>query len=198
MQSFSTDLIILGCSQSWQQWRSLLVSFYHITERELALNRKFYFSYGANTNIDAMAHRCPKARRVGKAILCHYKLVFRGVADVQGSKNSIVCGALWSITPECENALDDYEGFPFLYDKKFVSVLHNQSNAVETMLYVMTKPSSIEPPAKQYVKLIAQGYSDFGIPMQQLTAAVEEAEQACNEEIEQILRVELGYSIEHL
>ena len=178
----------------------VLVIRYHTdqkTEGELVLNRKLYFGYGANSNIDAMTRRCPKARRIGKAILRHHRLVFRSIADIQVSHNDIVHGAMWMITLRCEASLDLYEGFPHLYEKKFVNVSHQDHGDVEAMLYIMSKPSSLEPTAKQYVDLIAQGYSDFGIPMHQLSDAVEEAEQAYNEEIEQIRRLELNYSIDN-
>jgi gamma-glutamylcyclotransferase (GGCT)/AIG2-like uncharacterized protein YtfP len=167
----------------------------------ISRNRKYsevgiYFGYGANTNIDAMALRCPAARRIGTGILREHKLAFRAVADIEVSEGTIVHGALWVITPECEASLDAFEGFPHLYDKKSVNVTYEDCDDLEAMVYVLRRKTAFKPPAADYAKLISQGYRDFSIPMSQLSDAVEEAERAYNEEIEQIYRMELGHSIE--
>ena len=156
---------------------------------------KVYFGYGANTNIDAMAFRCPAAKPIGSAILRHHKLVFRGVADVEHSRGNVY-GALWTITSECEASLDKYEGYPDLYQKSLVVVFHQIHGELEAMVYVMRRKTALEPPAASYVELISEGYRDFSIPMRQLSNAVEEAELDYDEEIEQIRRMELGYSTE--
>ena len=41
----------------------------------------YYLAYGMNTNKEAMAHRCPKAKPMGGFYLPNYRLIFRGVAD---------------------------------------------------------------------------------------------------------------------
>jgi gamma-glutamylcyclotransferase (GGCT)/AIG2-like uncharacterized protein YtfP len=157
--------------------------------------RKIYFAFGANTSTASMAARCPASKPIGKAILHDYGLVFRGEADIQVSQNAAVHGALWSITKECERSLDRFEGFPHLYVKKLVYVSHQDHGDVEAMVYVMRNNSSLEPPKQAYVNLIAEGYSDFGIPAMQLLSAIEVAKQAYGEEIEMICKSELSYSI---
>ena len=87
------------------------------------------------------------------------------------------------ITPECERSLDEYEGFPHLYEKKSATVSLHDHGDVEAMFYVMAKPSSLEPPIKPYVNLIAKGYSDFGVLIYQLNTAIREAEQTYEKEI---------------
>jgi gamma-glutamylcyclotransferase (GGCT)/AIG2-like uncharacterized protein YtfP len=142
-----------------------------------------------------MATRCPASKPIGKAILHGYRMVFRGVADIQVSLNDAVHGALWSITKECERSLDRFEGFPHLYVKKLANVFHQDHDIVEAIVYVMRNNSSLEPPKQAYVNLIAEGYSDFGIPAMQLLSAIEVAKQAYSEEIEMICNSELSYSI---
>ena len=48
------------------------------------------------------------------------------------------------ITPECELSLDEYEGFPHLCEKKLVNVSHQDHGDVEAMVYIMSKPSSLQ------------------------------------------------------
>ncbi len=156
---------------------------------------KVYFGYGANTSSDAMAFRCPAARPIGTGVLRGYKLAFRGVADIESSNGGIIYGVLWTITPECEASLDDYEGFPHLYEKKSVNVTHEDCGDLVAMVYNMGKKTALESPAAGYVELISKGYRDFAIPMHQLSNAIKEAEREYNEEIEQIRRIELGCPI---
>jgi len=138
----------------------------------------------------------PRSETNWQCDIRHHKLVFRGVADIEDSISDIVYGALWTITLECEAALDDYEGFPHLYEKKPINVTHEDCGDLVAMVYIMRRKTTLEPPADGYVELISEGYRDFSIPMSQLSNAVEEAEREYNEEIEQIRRMELGYSID--
>ncbi len=124
-----------------------------------------------------MVFRCPTARRIGSAILRHHKLVFRGLADIEDSKSDIVSGALWTITPGCEASLDEYEGHPFLYQKKIVAVIHQIHGEMKAMAYVLRRKTTLKPPAVRYVELISKGYRDFSIPMSQLFNAVNEAKR---------------------
>ena len=81
---------------------------------------KLYFAYGANTDMDSMGMRCPKAKPVGRGTLWDYMLVFRRVADIIRNNDHVVQGGLWEITPECEASLDRFEGFPNFYTKREV------------------------------------------------------------------------------
>lgn len=72
-----------------------------------------YFAYGSNINLEQMAHRCPDARLMGPVTLEDYELRFRGhgFATVAPGKGGVVHGLLWKLTPQCEQALDLYEGY---------------------------------------------------------------------------------------
>lgn len=134
-----------------------------------------YFAYGSNLNKRAMASRCPKARPMGKFTLPDMKLVFRGVADIEPAKGSKVEGALWLITPECEAALDRYEGVGSgFYRKEYWPCrTHHPKFGHETrvMAYVMNS-NGIFPPSEFYLDTIKQGYKDFGMSRAQLDEAV--------------------------
>ena len=127
---------------------------------------KLYFAYGANLNMSGMAHRCPQAVAVQPFYLEDYRLAFSGVATIQPRPGHRVAGALWAITEECEKRLDVFEGFPTMYRKEVLEV-----DGMEIMFYVMNSDQPWEPDVG-YLMTIAQGYQDFGLPIQDLREAV--------------------------
>ena len=76
-----------------------------------------YFAYGANMSIDAMAFRCPAARPVQTLCMRDWRLRFYSHATIEPCEGAEVPGVLWQITPECELALDIFEGHPVYYTK---------------------------------------------------------------------------------
>jgi hypothetical protein len=52
----------------WSSHTALSVAIIIMKGRSLAMGR-VYFGYAANSNVDAMALRCPAARRIGTGIL---------------------------------------------------------------------------------------------------------------------------------
>jgi hypothetical protein len=126
---------------------------------------KLYFAYGANLNLQGMRFRCPAARPVSAFLLHDYRLAFSGVATVQPCPGATVSGALWEITDNCEDNLDVFEGFPFLYSKIYLT----QGNQ-EFMAYVMND----DPPAgpsRSYFNTIREGYQDWDLPIAELERA---------------------------
>jgi gamma-glutamylcyclotransferase (GGCT)/AIG2-like uncharacterized protein YtfP len=129
-----------------------------------------YMAYGSNLNLKQMAYRCPNAEPLGHMMLPDYKLVFRGVADIIKCKNSRVPVGLWSITEECEDALDTYEGFPSLYRKSYIPLVSGK-----TALVYQMNSNGIKIPSDYYFKTILEGYDDFGIDTPPLYEALSEA-----------------------
>ena len=84
-----------------------------------------YLAYGSNLNKKQMSRRCPKAIPLEGVVIEDWKLVFRGVADIEPSKGSMLSAGLWRITEDCEKALDSYEGYPHLYDKIYFNFDYN-------------------------------------------------------------------------
>jgi gamma-glutamylcyclotransferase (GGCT)/AIG2-like uncharacterized protein YtfP len=126
---------------------------------------KLYFAYGANLNLEGMRFRCPSAHPVSAFLLHDYRLAFSGVATIQPCPGATVPGALWEITQECEDNLDVFEGFPFLYSKIYLT----QGNQ-EFMAYVMND----DPPAgpsRSYFNTIREGYQDWNLPIADLEQA---------------------------
>lgn len=133
---------------------------------------QLYFAYGSNLNLAQMARRCPAAERVGKFVLTDARLIFRGVADVIRADGEQCQGGIWKLTPECEAALDRYEGIESgMYRKVYLPITGFGPEHDTLLIYVMNS-EGIYPPAQAYLDGIMQGYRDFGLPLKPLKTAV--------------------------
>ena len=128
-----------------------------------------YMAYGMNTNRDAMAVRCPKAKPLGGFYLPDTRLVFRGVADIVPDREHICPVVLWEITPDCLRALDRLEGYPTLYGRRKMNG--------DWITYEMNDKSRTSPPNGGYYKMIDDGYNDFGLDDYWLRRALADAEE---------------------
>lgn len=134
-----------------------------------------YFAYGSNLDCEQMARRCPEAEPVRAAQLRDWRLVFRGVADIEPAARRTVHGGLWRITPRCEASLDLYEGVRSgLYLKRLVTVRTGRSSEVEALVYVMGQPErrGYAMPPEGYLAGIRDGYLDFGLDLGPLRQAL--------------------------
>ncbi|CZR60045.1 uncharacterized protein PAC_09940 [Phialocephala subalpina] len=104
---------------------------------------RFYFAYGSNLSLTQMSRRCPTATYHSFGILRNHtwKIGPRGYANVVPSSSShssssslqkssaankpVVYGALYTLQPSDEAALDYAEGVPFAYEKRdlYIEVL---------------------------------------------------------------------------
>jgi hypothetical protein len=135
---------------------------------------KLYFAYGANLNLEGMQFRCPDAKPISTLMLEGWRLSFSGVATIQPEPGSRVPGALWSLTQECEDNLDVFEGYPFLYTK-----MHLTQADQTFMVYVMNDDPPA-PPSRSYFNTILEGYRDWGLPVSELHRARESTRLECN------------------
>lgn len=139
-------------------------------------NEKLYFAYGSNINLNQMAFRCPAATPVCPVTLDDYELTFRGggVATIIPAEGKQVPGLLWELTPECERALDHYEGFPSYYDKEQITVSDKNGAQFDVMVYVMTPKFSRDAvvPSEFYYKGILDGYRQNGMDTKPLERAL--------------------------
>ncbi len=140
------------------------------------METKIYAAYGSNMNLKQMAVRCTNAKVVGTGILEDYKLTFRGVykgvANIEPCKGKEVPIVLWEITEDCEVALDMYEGYPRLYEKREVKVKIG-TKIKKAMAYIMTDEYNDKPslPTDYYLGVINQGYLDNGLDLEPLKQA---------------------------
>ena len=137
---------------------------------------KVYIAYGSNLHCNQMVHRCPDAVRIGATEIEDYELLFRGnsrgcgVATIEFCKGASVPVGLWAISDRDEEELDHYEGWPWLYGKKYFPLTVNGID-VTAMAYVMTPGHKITPPSQYYFDIIKEGYRDFGFDTEPLVTA---------------------------
>ena len=130
----------------------------------------FYLAYGMNTNREAMAHRCPRAKPMGGFYLPNHRLIFRGVADFRADTDAILPVVLWEITEDCLGALDMLEGYPDLYDRRKVNK--------EWIIYDMNgNKNHLHKPSGGYYNMIEEGYKYFGLDDYNLRSAFRDAEE---------------------
>jgi len=117
--------------------------------------------------------RCKGSIYLQPYILKRYKLIFShsnpnntyGHANIEKSKNSAVSGAIWKITKDHENILDDYEGVNFNpphYQKEYLSWKNKKVLVYIQNQYTEKKPSST------YLHTIIQGYKDCALDLNYL------------------------------
>lgn len=127
-----------------------------------------YLAYGMNTNIDQMAGRCPGSISIGRVDIPDYRLVFRGVADVEESYGDMLQTVMWDITPDCEEALDRLEGYPHFYTKIYLDVTFG-SKTYQAMMYKMVgERLDYSHPNVSYQQMLEEGYQDHGLDLDQI------------------------------
>ena len=151
---------------------------------------KVYAAFGSNINLEQMAFRCPAAQVIGKGWLMDYQLAFLGisrkhggVATVDPRKGRRVPILLWAIDPECEKALDRYEGYPTLYRKETLPIsgitwmqngitdLPEEVTEVPAMIYIMNQGTPAQP-SVGYLDTIERGYRAVGFHVRYLAEGV--------------------------
>jgi gamma-glutamylcyclotransferase (GGCT)/AIG2-like uncharacterized protein YtfP len=134
----------------------------------------YYFAYGMNTNLDEMNRRCPNAENMGVGYLKDYKMVFKYHADMVPVTGHAAPGVLWSITPDCLDALDMLEGFPKYYLRDVVTVTTASGDNVEALMYYMTGNDYPSDPSNNYYDMVLRGYDSHGISEKYLIAGLPE------------------------
>ena len=136
---------------------------------------RIYLEYGSNMNLEQMAYRCPDAKLLGTAVLDGYRLMFRRkrrpVATIEKEAGCSVPVVLWEITKDCEESLDEYEGYPVLYTKTDIRLPFN-GRMITAMAYVMTPGHELGAPHEDYYQTILKGYRDNNLDPEPLDEAV--------------------------
>lgn len=123
-----------------------------------------YAAYGSNMDVGQMKKRCPRARPAGAGTIRGWRLVMRGVADIEPSSDGVTPVGLWWVTRDCVTRLDLYEGFPTLYVRQYLVVADDLGRRHDAFAYVMTERhwGSYYPASRAYVRTVLRGYRDFG------------------------------------
>ena len=135
-----------------------------------------------------MAVRCPDSRVAGKAVIKDWKLAFKYHADIVPCEGELVQVLVWEISRQDEEHLDQYEGFPHYYGKRFMKVTLTDFNGehpeeITAMVYVMAEGNDrLRMPAKEYYDVLAKAYRKLWFDERYLQQALLEAIDAKREE----------------
>lgn len=126
----------------------------------------YYLAYGSNLNLKLLLERCPSAKIIGTTQLQDFALVFKGDGEglgyltIEEETGSVVPVGIYEISQEDINALDIYEGYPYLYDKRKVKVkLQNQE--ITGSVYIMDPVMKYHLPSVSYFITCIKGYQYF-------------------------------------
>lgn len=147
------------------------------------MNKKYYIAYGSNLNLPQMRMRCKNARIIGTSVIDDYQLLFKGdkvssYLTIEAKKGGKVPVAVWEVTPNDEQALDDYEDYPSLYYKKTM-ILNikgmgtEKIRRIEAFVYIMHEERKLGIPSSDYVRICLNGYRAFGFDEKYLWDALE-------------------------
>jgi gamma-glutamylcyclotransferase (GGCT)/AIG2-like uncharacterized protein YtfP len=132
----------------------------------------YYFAYGSNLSKAQMRSRCPAAKALFSATLPNYKLIFVGwsrqrrsaVATIRAFRGERVRGGVYDVTEIDARALDRSEGVPDSYMRIKVNVFGDDSHQpVEAFTYIKTSQEAEDKPSPEYLKVIEDGYRDWGL-----------------------------------
>ncbi len=142
---------------------------------------RFYGAYGSNLSEEQMAQRCPGAKPIGMAWLDDYRLCFRGepgrvYLSVEPDPGNKVPLGIWKLKEGNEEALDQYEEYPELYDKQVLELMIARDDGSITprkvLLYVMKEGFPLGMPSSEYLEICENGYMDFGFGLYELQQAL--------------------------
>jgi gamma-glutamylcyclotransferase (GGCT)/AIG2-like uncharacterized protein YtfP len=138
-----------------------------------SIKPSYYFSYGHLTDPDEMAKLAPDAEFVGVGHLDDFTLTFRYFADIVNQHGARVYGTLWKIAHHDFATLDSHEALHKNYDRIPLEV-HTDNGPVDAMVYIMEPERfEIQPPHKKYLHSIMNGYIKHGVPLSQLSDALD-------------------------
>lgn len=145
------------------------------------MQKKYYLAYGSNLSLNHLKSKCPNIVHVGATILNGYTLAFKGSADnysylnIEPQEGGVVPVGIFQITEEEEKTLDEYEGFPTLYSKRYISININGEEC-DALVYVMPKRYDYHIPSREYFVICVQGYMDFQFDLMLLSEAFKRSE----------------------
>lgn len=145
---------------------------------------KIYIAYGSNMDMAQMEHRCPGAQLIGTGDLPDYKMLFKGsktgsYSTVEPDEGNSVPVYVWSITPEDEDSLDIYEGYPTFYYKTDVRVImHTDGEEITGMAYIMHEDRPLGFPHRWYYQMLMAVYEEHCWDQKVLEDAIDATDDA--------------------
>ena len=136
---------------------------------------ELYFGYASNLSPKTMKGRCPDSAFCGLARLDGWKWHINSTqyANIIPSPGDVVYGALFFLSPRDEAGLDESEGVPWMYEKKWLDVARitpegqEIGDKIQTMTYVDVQRPDDGVIMPDYIVWINQAIRDagpFGLP----------------------------------
>ena len=125
-----------------------------------------YFAYGSNMHVPSMRIRCPRARLIGAASITDWEFFInvQGYASIRPVSGATLHGALWTIGPREESALDAYEDVAgLLYEKITVDAAMPERRCHNVLTYVATNQKPGQPCAG-YMRLVHESAKHLDFP----------------------------------
>ena len=143
------------------------------------------FAYGSNLDPRQMRARCPNACAGPVVGLPGYRLAFCGYS--RGRRGSVlslevahtrwVPGQLWYLWPSDLDALDAYEGVPWVYETRVVQVVDTEGVEHSALTYVHKLAAPQGLPGAGYVAQVRAAYRRLRIQAGPLDDAIARAHQ---------------------
>ena len=131
----------------------------------------YYFAYNTHLDKKQMAEHCPGGKPRFTAELPNYKLIFTGwsrpwrgaLASIKRYGRDKVLGAIYEIDENDLPKLDRAEDCPASYQRLPVIVFRDTGQSVEAVAYIKTRQVDEDKPSPEYLKVLQQGYRDWGL-----------------------------------
>ncbi len=132
-----------------------------------------YFTYGSFMDVENLRRFAPSARFVCRALLPNWEVQFNywsqnyqgGVTGIEPALNKLVRGAVYDISPEDMERLDEVEGVHRgTYYRHVIMVVSEEGEPMLAHVYRTTNPRGPFKPSKRYLKHILEGAEKLGLP----------------------------------
>lgn len=99
----------------------------------------YYFAYGSNMNLEHMRKLCGwNFTIIGTVYLSNYNIApdFRGYINIKPENGKKVYGVLYKVTQDALDALDEFEGYPSVFNREMVTVMDDENNEFQAWVYI--------------------------------------------------------------
>ncbi|NQZ06793.1 MAG: gamma-glutamylcyclotransferase [Algicola sp.] len=135
----------------------------------------YYFAYGSNMSQQRIQSRCPSARSMGMFHLKGHLLSFNkagkdgsGKGNVVATNNeqAVVYGVVFDIIDSEITDLDQAEGLGIDYSKHTVSVIGQNNNTIDALIYIALLTDDNLKPYHWYKTHLLTGALEANLPHQ--------------------------------
>ncbi len=131
-----------------------------------------YFAYGSNLSREQMRSRCPESRFVRRAWLPGHRLAFSGyskkwggaVATIVVEVDYAVPGLVYELGARDLEALDGFEGYPRVYQRKLAVVHDDDARDLHVVTYYQVAETvRFGEPSERYRGVIEAAYREHDL-----------------------------------